>query len=160
MLTRTKYDASISNKFNIFRGLTDRDPDTFLNRKGFHSLNVLVIGGFDPLIYDMTANVPGSLHDSTVYRLSEFKSYLESRWPRETCIGDSAFAITDVMMMPYPKPEAETDRTKALFNIRLSGARMSMTENIFGKHYIQKKNFNPFPTRNFFVSDSAQSQDN
>ena len=112
MLTRTKYDASISNKFNIFRGLTDRDP--------------------------------GSFHDSTVYRLSEFKPYLESRWPRETCIGDSAFAITDVMMMPYPKPEAETDRTKTLFNIRLSGARMSMTENIFGKHYIQKKNFKEF----------------
>ena len=80
MLTHTKYDASISNKFNIFRGLTDRDP--------------------------------GSFHDSTVYRLSEFKPYLESRWPRETCIGDSAFAISDVMMVPYPKPRGRDRQNK------------------------------------------------
>ena len=93
-------------------GLTDRDPDTFINRKGFHSLNVLVIGGFDRLIYDVIANVPGSFHDSTVYRLSEFKPYLESRWPRETCIGDSAFAISDVMMVPYPKPRGRDRQNK------------------------------------------------
>ena len=103
-----------------------------MNRKGYNSLNVLVVGGFDKLIYDLMTNVPGNMHDATTYGLSEFKVFLESQFPRHICLGDSAFPISEVMMVPYPK-EQEHDRNKALFNIRLSGARVQMTKKIFGK---------------------------
>ena len=114
--------------------MVDRDPDAFVNRKGFYSLNAMVVGGYDKIIYDVIANVPGAMHDATAYRLSEFKAYLESRYPREICVGDKAYPISDVMIKPYPRDEAENDSRKALFNMRLCGARMKMTENIYSMY--------------------------
>ena len=80
--------------------MVDRDPDAFINRKGFPSLNGSVVGGFDKLIYDVVPNIAGSMHDATSYRLSEFKAYLESRYPREICLGDKAYPISDVLIKP------------------------------------------------------------
>jgi hypothetical protein len=126
--------------FNLFfcRNLpAGRTPDQFINRRGYNSLNVLVTGGIDRLIYDLVVNAPGSFHDAAVYQMSDIKPYLESRFPR-VCLGDAAFAISDVLMVPYSVPQAINDDTMALFNIRHSGARVEMTENIYG---IWKKRF-------------------
>ena len=77
--------------------------DRFINRKGYNSLNVLVIGGFDKMIYDLMPNVPGSMHDAMAYSLSEFKPYLESQFPRELCLGDSAFLISGGFVGALPQ---------------------------------------------------------
>ena len=49
------------------------------------------------------------------------------------CLGDSAFAISPVMITPYTTAEVEADVTGKLrrFNTKHSGARMEMTEHIF-----------------------------
>ena len=67
----------------------------------------MVVGGYDKIIYDVIANVPGAMHDATAYRLSEFKAYLESRYPREICVGDKAYPISDVMIKPYEGRDGE-----------------------------------------------------
>lgn len=108
------------------------DPAVFINRKGFNSLNVLVTAGCDKLIYDLVVNAPGSFHDAGIYQMSEVKAYLESRFPRQLCLADSAFAISDVLITPYSAPEAAADRNKAEFNGNHSSARVEMTENTFG----------------------------
>lgn len=46
-------------------------------------------------------------------------------------VGDEAFALNKNLMKPYPRSQAQHDRTKAIFNYRLSRARRT-TENAFG----------------------------
>ena len=64
--------------------------------------------------------------------------YLETRFPRNICLGDSAFAISDVLVTPYTAAETAADPNKGLFNLRHSGARVLMTENLYG---IWKRHF-------------------
>ena len=109
------------------------DPVRFINRKGFNSLNVLVTGGFSGMIYDLVVTAPGSFHDAGIYHQSHVKAWLETKFPRRLCLGDSAFAISPVMITPYTTAEVEADVTGKLrrFNTKHSGARMEMTEHIF-----------------------------
>ena len=110
----------------------DPKQKLFINRKGSYSLNCLVTGGFDHKIYDIVINVPGSFHDSSVYRLSRVKAYLETLYPRVYVLGDKAFRISDVMITPFKRNVPDFNNDKILFNIRHSGARTEMTENIYG----------------------------
>ena len=48
------------------------------------------------------------------------------------CFFLSTFPLSDVMITPCNRNEVEADPNKALFNIRQSGARVEMTENIYG----------------------------
>ena len=93
---------------------------------------MLVTGGIDRLIYDLLVNVPGSFHDAAAYQMSDVKPYLETRFPREICLGDSAFPISDVLITPYSQEAARRDRDIRLFNYRHSAARVEMTECIYG----------------------------
>ena len=43
-----------------------------------------------------------------------------------------AYPISHCLIPPYPDAEANDDASKALFNFRHSGARMEMTEHIYG----------------------------
>ena len=61
--------------------------ELFFNRKGFTALNCLVFAGFDHTIYDLVPNSPGSFHDSSIYRVSGMKAYLETRFPRVQVLG-------------------------------------------------------------------------
>ena len=110
----------------------DRNTDQFINRKGVYSLNVLVTGGIDRLIYDLLVNVPGSFHDAAANQMSQVKPYLESRFPREICLGDSAFPISDVLITPYSQEVERRNPEIRLFNYRHSAARVEMTECIYG----------------------------
>ena len=86
----------------------------------------------DKLIYDVVINAPGSYHDAAMYRMSFIKEYLSSRFPTQTCLGDSALSIAECLITPYSRPETRADPNKALFNRRHSGARCEMTETIYG----------------------------
>nr|CAI5828490.1 unnamed protein product [Callosobruchus analis]CAI5868535.1 unnamed protein product [Callosobruchus analis] len=46
-------------------------------------------------------------------------------------LGDEAFALHEHLMKPYPRNQSVTDKTKAIYNYRLSRARRT-TENSFG----------------------------
>lgn len=46
-------------------------------------------------------------------------------------LGDEAFPLLENLMKPYPRPQSLSDRTKAIFNYRLSRARR-IVENTFG----------------------------
>ena len=109
-----------------------RDPLRFLNRKGFYSINEQVVGGYDRRIYDINLRAPGSYHDATTWLLAEPKAWFETRFPQRYVLGDSAYAQSDVLMTPYSEPESRQDDNKCLYNIRHSGSRVEMTENIYG----------------------------
>jgi hypothetical protein len=46
--------------------------------------------------------------------------------------GDSAYSLSDVLITPYPEDQSRTDDNKCLSNVRLSQARVEMTEDIYG----------------------------
>lgn len=46
-------------------------------------------------------------------------------------VGDEAFALHEHLMKPYPRNQSVADKTKAIYNYRLSRARRT-TENAFG----------------------------
>lgn len=48
------------------------------------------------------------------------------------CLADSAYSLSDVLITPYPEEQSRADDNKCLFNIRLSQARVEMTEDIYG----------------------------
>ena len=71
------------------------DLAIYINRKGFNSLNVLVTGGCDKLVY----NAPGSYHDAGVYQMYAVKPYLESRFLRNISLG---FSFPDLRCVNNP----------------------------------------------------------
>ena len=109
-----------------------RNPKAFINRKGIYSINSQIVGGIDRRIYDIQLGAPGSYHDAAVWQLSQTKAWFETSFPRRMILGDSAYALSTVLLTPYPEDQSRVDDNKCLFNIRHSGARVEMTENIYG----------------------------
>ena len=102
----------------------------FWCRKQFYSINVQVVAG-DRFIYDLDCRWPGSTHDSRIWNRSQVKAYLEQQ-RRFLLAGDSGYPISEILIKPYTTVESGQDRTKRLFNRRLSGLRTVMSENIYG----------------------------
>ena len=115
------------------RGVPDgRDPRSFQNRKGLYSINAQIVGGIDRRIYDILLGSPGSFHDAAIWGMSEVRGWFETKYPRRYVLGDSAYAQSDCLMTPYPEEQSRRDDLKCLLNVRHSGARVEMTENIYG----------------------------
>ena len=103
------------------------------NRKSTYSLNTQIIGGLDGLIYDVDFRCPGSVHDATVWRFSQARPYIETRWPKYFLAGDSGNFKCAVLITPNSAQEELNNPRRRLFNIRLSGLRCETTECIFGR---------------------------
>lgn len=84
----------------------DQDPDQFMNRIGFYSINAMITGGINRKIYDIVLSAPGSYTDAAVWSLSRAKAWLETRFPRRYTLVDSAYPQSLVMMTPYPANQA------------------------------------------------------
>ena len=70
---------------------------------------------------------PGSAHDAKVWNQSVSKTYLEGqKW---FLAGDAGYPLSATLIKPFQNPN---DHAQRLFNVRLSGARTVMTENIYG----------------------------
>ena len=109
------------------RGVEGVEAEQFRNRKLHYSLNVQVIGDAYQRILDLDCRYPGSAHDSRIWNQSAAKPYLAGRpW---YLAGDAGYPLSATLIKPFPNPVGKRQR---LFNIRLSGARTVMTENIFG----------------------------
>ena len=108
-----------------------RNHVTFINRKGSYSINAQIVGGMDRRIYDILLSAPGSFHNAAVWQMSQAKAYLFTLNPRHYVLGDAAYPISDHCLTPYSENEAQASFSKALFNIRHSGARVEQTESIY-----------------------------
>ncbi|KAK4887356.1 hypothetical protein RN001_003627 [Aquatica leii] len=56
------------------------DPDSYLNRKGYHSIQVQVVCDFNKKIRDVFIGYPGSAHDSRVFRNSPLGNSLQEKY--------------------------------------------------------------------------------
>ncbi|XP_069105078.1 putative nuclease HARBI1 [Argopecten irradians] len=106
---------------------TQNEAD-FLNRKGYHSLNVQAICDAHMRITSFNASWPGSVHDSRIWNSSALKDQFENGVHDGLLLGDSGYACRRYMMTPYLHP---ADRSQERFNSSLCRTRVRV-EQTFG----------------------------
>ncbi|CAG2238736.1 HARBI1 [Mytilus edulis] len=114
------------------------DEPAFVNRKGFHSINVQAICDHEGRFTNISARWPGSAHDSHVFRTSAIGQHLENGYQgigQGVLLGDSGYPCRQFLRTPYRQPAA--GRGQARFNRRHCSTR-STIERTFG---IWKKRF-------------------
>ena len=85
------------------------DEAVYVNRKGFHSINVqFVIDAFDK-ITNIVARWPGSVHDSRILNNSGLRQmFADGHIPfrgRYHILGDSGYACSEWLLTPYLNPQ-------------------------------------------------------
>ncbi|XP_047526405.1 putative nuclease HARBI1 [Pieris napi] len=100
----------------------------YINRKGFHSIQLQVVCDHKTLITHCYAGHPGSVHDQRVFRLSEVADYVNDDDKfLENChmLGDAAYEIHQHLLTPYRDNGHLTGKQKN-YNYRHSAARVTV----------------------------------
>ncbi|XP_028437867.1 putative nuclease HARBI1 [Perca flavescens] len=98
----------------------------FVNRKGFHSVNVQMVRDSMFHITNVEAKWPGSVHDSRIFRESHLCTLFERGAYDGILLGDRGYACRQYFMMPFPDPNPGP---QSRFNTALARtrARIEMT---------------------------------
>ena len=96
------------------------DENSFVNRKGWHSINVEGVNDADNVFVDIVAKWPGSTHDSFIFRTSNLH-----RIDDGLILGDSGYALCRYLMTPYADPVTRPEKryTRAHKSTRCSVER-------------------------------------
>eukprot|EP00105_Crassostrea_gigas_P033686 XP_011457145.1 PREDICTED: putative nuclease HARBI1 [Crassostrea gigas] len=107
------------------------DEAVYVNRKGFHSINVQAICDHEGKFINIDAQWPGSTHDSHVFRTSEVCTFLEENHRGVEdgyLIGDSGYACSRFLITPYLHP---ANLSEEAFNTAHCRTRNAV-ERVFG----------------------------
>lgn len=111
----------------------DHPPHVFLNRKGFYSLNVMVISDSNCRILACDARFPGSVHDSAVWKIQQVRNHLKQEYNNgdstSILIGDSGYGLEPWLFTPFSVVVNGTP--EARFNELLRSTR-NVVERTFG----------------------------
>ncbi|XP_052895490.1 putative nuclease HARBI1, partial [Anopheles moucheti] len=109
------------------------NPIQYFNRKGFYSLNALMICDHRKMIRFVDARFSGSDHDSYIFNNSPIYTYLEQKWRSGDrmfkILGDSAYPSKPWLIKPHRN--ADPNSSEALFNEQHAKAR-AIVERTFG----------------------------
>ncbi|XP_037499809.1 putative nuclease HARBI1 [Rhipicephalus sanguineus] len=84
-------------------GLSIADTASFMTRKGFYALNVMIVCDADLRILVIDPRFPGSCDDSWVWRRNPLWKCLASQLqPGEYVLGDSGYPLEPWLMIPVP----------------------------------------------------------
>lgn len=125
----------------------------YVNRKGFHSIQMQAVVDSRYLFRDVVVGWPGSVHDarvlsnSTLYKKGVDNTLFDGVKSRAIqgqdipplILGDPAYPFLPWLMKRYPENN-DTPREQRVFNYRLSRARMTV-ENTFGRFKGRFKRF-------------------
>ena len=101
-------------------------PESYVNRKGFHSLVLQVVCDDQLIIRDAITGWPGSVHDARVYRNSDLFHRIQAN-PATMCpegsylIGDAGYPLSEQMITPF---KGQLNPEQANFNFAHSSTRM------------------------------------
>ncbi|XP_036329439.1 putative nuclease HARBI1 [Rhagoletis pomonella] len=77
----------------------------FYNRKGFYSLNTMVVCDHKMRIRSIDPRYPGSCHDSLIWRSSDIRSYLQAQYNNGEhntwLLGDAGYPLEPFLITPY-----------------------------------------------------------
>ncbi|XP_060801919.1 putative nuclease HARBI1 [Amyelois transitella] len=77
--------------------------ERYFNRKGYHSLNVLILCDADLMIMSVDPSYPGATHDSKIWENHPLKGLMERLYEEEEDIyflGDSGYPLRATLMTP------------------------------------------------------------
>ncbi|KAG5861176.1 hypothetical protein JTB14_004556 [Gonioctena quinquepunctata] len=100
----------------------------YINRKGFHSIQLQLVCDHKTSIAHCYVGHPGSVHDQRVFRLSEVYDYLneDEKFPNNSHIlGDAAYEIHEHLLIPFRDNGHLTERQKN-YNYYHSAARVTI----------------------------------
>ncbi|XP_049317712.1 putative nuclease HARBI1 isoform X2 [Bactrocera dorsalis] len=105
----------------------------FFNRKGYFSVNAMIICDYRMRITAVDACHPGASHDAFIFSLSAAKQYLSSSYVggdhRSWLLGDSGYGLEPYLLTPYRDANAGSPQHK--FNLQHSKAR-NIVERVIG----------------------------
>ncbi|XP_066600139.1 putative nuclease HARBI1 [Prorops nasuta] len=106
-------------------------PEAYINRKGYHSIQLQVICNEELKFIHCYCGQIGSVHDMRVFRLSGFEALCTPQnFPGDThLIGDAAYTIQQYIMVPF-RDNGHLTEEEINFNNRLSSARMIVERSI------------------------------
>jgi hypothetical protein len=95
------------------------NEEAYVNRKGFHSINVQVVFDAFDKITDVVARWPGSTHDSRILQESGLKQLMEGgHLPpgQYHILGDSGYPCKTWLLTPYlnPQPGSQTSYNRCV----------------------------------------------
>ena len=83
----------------------------YVNRKGFHSLNVQLVCDSDLIITDIVVKYPGSTHDAFIFQFSALHRRLQSQeFPHSWLLGDSGYPNLPYLLTPVGNPISTKER--------------------------------------------------
>ncbi|KAK2711288.1 hypothetical protein QYM36_012465 [Artemia franciscana] len=102
-------------------------PETYINRKGFHSLQLQVVCQHNLKFIDCYVGQPGSMDDARVFWFSEIGTDLQTLFfPEDShLIGDAAYPLSDRLLTPY-RDTGNLTECQVRYNFKLSSTRMSV----------------------------------
>ncbi|XP_062551110.1 putative nuclease HARBI1 [Armigeres subalbatus] len=110
-----------------------RDKHLYYNRKGFHSLNVLLVCDNNLMIRYLDANHPGSSHDSFVWNGSSLNQLLLQRYNNgersSWLLGDAGYPLKPFLITPF-RTSVNTTERHTRFNDIHSKTRVTVERSI------------------------------
>lgn len=92
------------------------EEHNFINRKGFHSINVQVICNDKMKIMSVNANYPGSAHDAFIWRHSQIRDHLQNSYNagnrNSWLIGDSGYPLEPFLLTPILNPQPNSPEAR------------------------------------------------
>ncbi|CAG2185824.1 HARBI1 [Mytilus edulis] len=107
------------------------DEASYVNRKGYHSINVQAVCDADGKFTNINTSWPGNAHDAHIFRTSQVCTHMERtpNWESGILLGDSGYPCRPFIMTPYARP-ANEDQTR--FNRHHARTRC-VIERTFGR---------------------------
>ncbi|XP_031358966.1 putative nuclease HARBI1 [Photinus pyralis] len=99
-----------------------KDPDSYINRKGYYSIQLQVVCDHQRKIRDIFVGYPGSVHDSRVFRVSPLSQSLAEKCGNFYLLGDSGYPLLPNLLTPF-KDRGQLTRHQLQYNRRLATNR-------------------------------------
>ncbi|XP_014666971.1 PREDICTED: putative nuclease HARBI1 [Priapulus caudatus] len=104
-----------------------RNEDVFVCRKGFHSINIMLIDDHKNRITAVSARFPGSSHDMAVFDCSNIQQRMENGdlENKGLLLADSGYALRPYLMTPVLRPHNDQE---VRYNAAHKGTRVSIEQ--------------------------------
>lgn len=100
----------------------ENDPDSYINRKGYYTVQMQIICDKQRKIRDIFVGWPGSVHDSRVFRNSPLCRLLPEKCGHYFLLGDSGYPLQLNLLTPF-KDRGQLTERQIYYNVQLAKNR-------------------------------------
>lgn len=88
---------------------SNEHEEAYVNRKGFHSINVQIVSDAYSNIMQIEARWPGSVHDSTILKESPVWGQMPRIQDHGVLLGDSGYPCKRFLLTPFRNPSSNKE---------------------------------------------------